>query len=113
LRESPLIAHPDANFKEEVAMRRFDFGVLAIVLGVSAAPALADKTEVLYQHKSWMVEGVTADDGSVACLAEVSDPGESFSIWVFSDKTIRLQFYSERAKLPTCRLKLTAALPGT
>jgi hypothetical protein len=49
---------------------------------------------VLYAYKSWKVEGVTFDDGTYACLAEVSDPGESFSIWTFPDQTIRLQFYS-------------------
>ena len=42
----------------------------------AALPALADQTDVLYQHKSWMVEGVTFDDGTYACLAEVTEPGE-------------------------------------
>jgi hypothetical protein len=37
---------------------------------------------------------VTFDDGSYACLAEVTDPGESFSIWAFQDKSVELQFYS-------------------
>jgi hypothetical protein len=69
---------------------------LAVVgLGAMAVPALADRTDVLYSYKSWQVEGVTFDDGTYACLAEVSDPGESFSIWTFPDSTIRLQFYSE------------------
>ena len=57
--------------------------------------AFADSTEILYQHKAWVVEGVTFDDGTYACLAEVSDPGESFTIWTFPDRTIRLQFYSD------------------
>ena len=63
--------------------------------GGTACPVLADTTDVLYEYKSWKVEGVTFDDGSYACLAEVTDPGESFSIWAFPDKTIRLQFYSD------------------
>lgn len=74
------------------------FGLAALmVVGLAAAavPAFADRTDVLYNYKSWQVEGVTFDDGTFACLAEVSDPGESFSIWTFPDKTIRLQFYSE------------------
>ena len=70
-------------------------GLGAVVLGAAAVPALADRTDVLYSYKSWQVEGVTFDDGTFACLAEVSDPGESFSIWTFPDSTIRLQFYSE------------------
>jgi hypothetical protein len=68
---------------------------VAGLTGFVAAPALADQTVTLFQHKSWMVEGVTFDDGSYACLAEVADPGESFSIWAFADGTTRLQFYSE------------------
>lgn len=74
------------------------FGVatcVALVFGVAAVPALANRSDVLYSYKSWQVEGVTFDDGTYACLAEVSDPGESFSIWTFPDQTIRLQFYSE------------------
>lgn len=75
---------------------KFHFvSALALVVGLQALPAFANRTDVLYSHKSWQVEGVTFDDGSYACLAEVSDPGESFSIWTFPDQTIRLQFYSE------------------
>ncbi len=69
--------------------------VVALAFGAAALPALADRTDVLYSYKSWKVEGVTFDDGSYACLAEVSDPGESFSIWTFPDQTIRLQFFSQ------------------
>lgn len=69
--------------------------VAALAFGAAALPAMADRTDVLYQYKSWKVEGVTFDDGTYACLAEVSDPGESFSIWTFPDQTIRLQFYSQ------------------
>jgi hypothetical protein len=68
---------------------------LSIVAGLLSAPALANEVERLYAHKAWVVEGVTFDDGSIACLAEVSDPGESFTIWTFPDNSIRLQFYSE------------------
>jgi hypothetical protein len=75
-------------------MKVLRFGMLALALA-SASPVWADKVDVLYQHKSWMVEGVTFDDGSYACLAEVTDPGESFSIWAFQDESVELQFYSE------------------
>lgn len=73
------------------------FGTVALAaIGISlAAPASADRSDVLFSYKSWQVEGVSFDDGTYACLAEVSDPGESFSIWTFPDETIRLQFYSE------------------
>ena len=73
-------------------MQRVAMGVLAAMI---VTPALGQQTDVLYQHKSWMVEGVTFEDGTYACLAEVSEPGESFSIWTFPDQSIRLQFYSE------------------
>lgn len=68
---------------------------LALAAGLSAHAGLAQQSERLFAHKAWVVEGVTFDDGSIACLAEVSDPGESFTLWVFPDRTIRLQFYSE------------------
>ena len=69
--------------------------VLGVLAGLVASAALAEQTETLYQHKSWVVQGITFDDGTYACLAEVSDPGESFTIWTFPDRTIRLQFFSE------------------
>jgi hypothetical protein len=73
-------------------LQGFTIGLIATVMSDAA---FADSTEILYQRKAWIVEGVTFDDGSYACLAEVSDPGDSFSIWTFPDKSIRLQFYSE------------------
>ncbi len=69
--------------------------VLAATLGTAALPAMADRTDVLYQNQSWEVDGETYDDGTYACHAQVSDPGESFGIWIFEDQTIRLQFYSD------------------
>ena len=66
----------------------------AVVLAATSAAALADTSEVLFRHKNWMVEGVTYDDGSIACLAEVSDPNDNFSIWIYPDKSISLQFFS-------------------
>lgn len=67
----------------------------AALLAAVGSAALAETTsEVLFRHKHWMVEGVTFDDGTVACLAEVDDPNDSFSIWTYPDKTMKLQFYS-------------------
>lgn len=74
------------------------FGVAAcaaLAFGMAALPALANRVDTLYSYKSWQVEGVTFDDDTYACLAEVTDPGESFSIWVFPNQAVRLQFYSE------------------
>ena len=68
---------------------------LALATGLLAEPALADRTDVLYSYKHWQVEGISYDDGTYACLAEVAEPGESFAIWIFPDQTVRLQFYSQ------------------
>jgi hypothetical protein len=76
-------------------MRLLRLGMVAAVMLAGAGNALANQVETLYEHKAWVVQGVTFDDGSYACLAEVSDPGESFTIWTFPDRSIRLQFYSE------------------
>ena len=69
--------------------------VAALTLGLQALPALADRTDVLYSYKHWQVEGISYDDGTYACVAEVAEAGESFAIWVFPDQAIRLQFYSQ------------------
>lgn len=67
------------------------FGVIA-----AANAAQAEDSKVLFSHKSWQVEVVKFDDGSLACVAQVSEPGESFSIWALNDQTVRLQFYSDQ-----------------
>lgn len=66
----------------------------AAALAVTGASAEAQQSEVLFQHKHWQVEIVGWDDGSVGCVAQVSAPGESFSIWTFPDGAVQLQFYS-------------------
>lgn len=66
----------------------------AAALAVTGALAEAQQSEVLFQHKHWQVEIVGWDDGSVGCVAQVSAPGESFSIWTFPDGAVQLQFYS-------------------
>lgn len=70
-------------------------GAAGLAVALAAGEAAADPaSEVLFSHKAWQVSAVAFDDGSLACLAEVSDPGESFSIWVYQDGTVRIQFYS-------------------
>ncbi len=74
------------------------FAALAFAgaLGLSAVPVAAESTATtVFQHKHWQVEYVTWDDGTVACLGEVSAINESFSIWVYPDAPVRLQFYSK------------------
>ncbi len=63
---------------------------MAAITGVAAAQS----SEVLFSHKHWQVEVVGWDDGSVGCVAQVSAPGESFSIWTYPDGAVQLQFYS-------------------
>lgn len=69
-------------------------GMAAALIAATAGLAQAQQSEVLFSHKHWKVEVVGWDDGSVGCVAEVSAPGESFSIWTFPDGAVQLQFYS-------------------
>lgn len=76
-------------------MRGVLSGVAGLVLALSASAVVAEpQSETLFQHKHWEVEIVGFDDGTVACLAEVDAQTDSFSIWVYQDQSIRLQFYS-------------------
>jgi hypothetical protein len=69
---------------------------LALFLPAIAAPVLAEtQSEVVFSHKHWTVEAVAFDDGSFGCVAQVSAPGDSFSLWVLQDQTVKLQFYSD------------------
>jgi hypothetical protein len=72
-------------------------GVAGVVLALGAsmpAPALAQETQTLFTHKAWEVQIMSFDDGSLGCVAQVSAPGESFSVWAFQAGGVRLQFYS-------------------
>jgi hypothetical protein len=67
---------------------------LAAVVSLSQ-PVLAEaQSEVLFQHKHWEVEIVGFDDGTFACLAEVDAQTDSFTLWLYADYTVKLQFYS-------------------
>lgn len=72
----------------------YRLGIAAALLAAMAGSASAQQSEVLFSHKHWQVEVVGWDDGSVGCVAQVSAPGESFSVWTFPDGTVQLQFYS-------------------
>ena len=57
--------------------------------------ALAEaQSEMLFQHKHWEVEIVGFDDGTFACLAEVDAQTDSFTLWLYADNSVKLQFYS-------------------
>lgn len=74
-----------------MGFRTFMAAALMVAMAGSAG---AQQSEVLFSHKHWQVEVVGWDDGSVGCVAQVSAPGESFSIWTFPDGAVQLQFYS-------------------
>ena len=73
-------------------------GFQAVVLAacvLSPVTAQSEATsEMLFQHKHWEVEIVGFDDGTFACLAEVDATSESFSLWLYQDQSVKLQFYS-------------------
>lgn len=69
--------------------------VCALAIAAASTQVLAETTsETLFKHKHWEVEIVGFDDGSVACLAEVDASTESFTLWVYPDQSVKLQFYS-------------------
>lgn len=72
----------------------FRSSILALSLLSMGLPASAQQSEVLFSHKHWQVELVAWDDGVLGCVAQVSSPGESFSIWTFQDESVQIQFYS-------------------
>jgi hypothetical protein len=69
-------------------------GLAAALIAAMGSSATAQQSEVLFSHKHWQVSIVGWDDGSVGCVAEVTAPGESFSVWTFPDGAVQLQFYS-------------------
>lgn len=76
-------------------MKLLIVGFSAVLFGlISASATFAGDQTILFKHKNWMVAKNTLDDGSVACQAAVDEGAESFTIWVFDDQTVRLQFYS-------------------
>jgi hypothetical protein len=72
----------------------FRVGFLAAMIGAMAGSAGAQTSETLFSYKHWEVQVVGWDDGSVGCVAQVSAPGETFSIWTYPDGAVQLQFYS-------------------
>jgi hypothetical protein len=75
-------------------MMGFRLFLAASLFAATAGSSGAQQSEILFSHKHWQVEAVAWDDGSIGCVAQVSAPGESFSIWTFPDGAVQLQFYS-------------------
>ena len=72
---------------------RIVYPLCAIGLMATAASAEA-QYKTLYQHKAWEVQVVGFDDGTLSCLAQVSDANESFTLWADAEYLVKLQFYS-------------------
>lgn len=76
-------------------MRKWLMAGLLAASAVFPLTARAETTsEMLFQHKHWEVEVVGFDDGSFACLAEVDATTDSFTLWLYQDESVKLQFYS-------------------
>ena len=76
-------------------MNFWQSGMVVVMSVASMAPRMAQADqETRFQHRNWMVAVNSFDDGSVACQAAVDEGSESFTIWVFQDQSVRLQFYS-------------------
>lgn len=76
-------------------MRKTFLAIAALAAAVAAGSAQAEtRSKVVYEFKAWRVLAVAWDDGTFACDAEVSEPGESLSIWADNTNPVKLQFYS-------------------
>jgi hypothetical protein len=83
----------NGHFSRSIAMRPH----LACLMVLFATPVFAEtQSETLFSHKNWEVEVARFDDGSVACLAQVDDTTDSFTIWTYADQSMQLQFYSDQ-----------------
>jgi hypothetical protein len=94
LPESPQGAKTARGMVQGIGRMMARLAIAVAALAGLTGAAAAQTSEVLFSHKHWQVEIVGWDDGSVGCVAQVSAPGESFSVWTFPDGSVQLQFYS-------------------
>lgn len=74
----------------------FRYWALALCLSTAATGAAAESaSEVLFTHKAWEVRVVAFDDGTVSCLAQVTDESRSFTLWADAAQLVQLQFYDD------------------
>jgi hypothetical protein len=73
-------------------------GAVALALAgwiTGVAPVAAQiQSRTVFQQRAWEVQVVWFEDGSVFCVAQVSRPGETFSVWASTSGPVKLQFYS-------------------
>lgn len=65
-----------------------------LAFALSGVAKAEPQSERLFTHKNWMVEIVAFDDGSIACVAQVTDGDDTFSVWADPWNPVKLQFYS-------------------
>ena len=75
-------------------MAGFKVALLAAVMFAPQAVLADSQSRTLFKHKHWEVELIAYDDGTFACLAEVDAGTDSFTLWLYADRSVRLQFYS-------------------
>ncbi|MCP5073628.1 MAG: hypothetical protein GY947_10095 [Rhodobacteraceae bacterium] len=69
--------------------------LFALFTGAHTSSAAELDSRVLFTHKRWEVRVVAFEDGGISCVAQVSAPGTSFSIWANGADPAKLQFFSE------------------
>jgi hypothetical protein len=75
---------------------RLKTGLVALAIIATTGAAWADSQwTTIYQHRAWEVDFVSFDDGTASCVAQVSEGGESFSLWADSSEQVRMQFFSD------------------
>ncbi|WP_151717692.1 hypothetical protein [Gemmobacter serpentinus] len=77
-----------------MALRGLAGAVMVAGLFLALPAAAEPQSERILTHKNWMVEIVGFDDGSISCVAQVVDGGNTFSIWADPWNAVKLQFYS-------------------
>ncbi len=83
--------------------------VLALALVAGTAPAIEARpqSKVVYSHKAWKVRVVLLDGGDLWCVAQVSYPGRSFSIWSAPGRGVKLQFFDRDWSFDGSRATIT------
>ena len=75
-------------------MRLRGFCAVFLVAAGLMQPLSAYESDILFEHKNWKVDIHGWDDGEIGCRAIVGSEHESFSIWIFQNAAIQLQFFS-------------------
>ncbi len=76
-------------------MKHFLCGLLVLALLSPVAVRAEAQSEVIFAHKAWEVRVVGFEDGTISCLAQMTDGARSFTLWADAEATVQLQFYDE------------------